>query len=493
MNINRIKDLAVLSFQRLICFVREALPNARQSARKPVLAGYLLLTAHRAQITLVLLLLFLIFLAPDIVDKITGGLFPPETTKKVFGLIKTKQANPLKGVADVVIMTTLWIISITSALLLFLHQIPEGSARANGLARKLISKADSSSDQSHRGRLYRLALMLTTDTRLESQITSSLQDNAIFDSPQGAGDMTSIDTPADPQQPLRGKSSPSLTIGPQGRYKLGTEVGKGAMGVVYRGWDNVLERKIAIKQLANVFSDDQTYAVRFRREAKTLARLIHPNIVQVYDLIVDRGRLWMALEYVEGGNLFSYLESKGFLSVGEASKIVIPVAQGLAHAHDRGIVHRDLKPANILLTKDHVPKISDFGIAKISQSSELTQVGSVLGSPIYMSPEQCGGGSVDFRADIYSLGITLFKLLTGKVPFEGETSTVMARHIFEQPPSLSKIHDGIPSDMEKLILQMLAKSPDDRPSSMNDVVDRLSSIINITAVSTPSQFRHAVR
>jgi serine/threonine protein kinase len=490
MNINRIKNLAVLCSQRLIRSVRKELPIARQSARKPVLAGYFLLTAHRAQITLTLLLLFLFFLAPDIVDKITGVLFPPETSKKIFGLIKTQQAHPLKGVADVVIMTTLWIISIGSALLLFLHHIPEGSIKANSLAGKLISKADGSADQSHRSKLYRLALMLTTDTRLESQIASSLQDNAIFGSPLCARDMTSIDIPAESRQPLRGKSSPSPTIGPQGRYKLGIEVGKGAMGVVYQGWDNVLERKIAIKQLANVFSDDQTYAVRFRREATTLARLIHPNIVQVYDLIVDRGRLWMALEYVEGGNLLSYLESKGFLSVGEASIIVIPVAQGLAHAHDQGIVHRDLKPANILLTKDHIPKISDFGIAKISQSSELTQVGSVLGSPIYMSPEQCSGGSVDFRADIYSLGITLYKLLTGKVPFEGEASTVMARHIFEQPPSLPRIHDGIPSDMEKLILQMLAKSPDDRPSSMNDVVERLSSIIKITAISTPLHFPH---
>jgi serine/threonine-protein kinase len=193
----------------------------------------------------------------------------------------------------------------------------------------------------------------------------------------------------------------------------------------------------------------------------------------------------MALEFVEGGNLSSYLENKGFLSIDEASTILIPVAQGLAHAHDQGIVHRDLKPANILLTGDRVPKISDFGIAKISQSSELTQVGSVLGSPTYMSPEQCSGGSVDFRADIYSLGITLYKLLTGKVPFEGDTSTVMARHIFEQPPSLSEIHDGIPSDVEKLILQMLNKNPDDRPSGMNAVVERLSTIIKKTAVSTP--------
>jgi len=445
---------------------------------------------------LALLLLFLIFLAPGIIDKITGTLFPPGTSKKVFGLIKTRQANPVKGVADVFIMTALWVISIGSVFLQLLLYIPRGSARAGELAGKLVREADKNTDQSRRRRMLKTARKMTIDNRLESEISSLLQAVELRDDSLNSKDKTFIDkamnagpgnkiSNEDSQQPPRGKSPPSPTIGPQGRYRLGTEIGKGAMGVVFQGWDHVLERGIAIKQLANVFSGDEAYVTRFRREAKTLARLIHPNIVQVYDLIVDRGQLWMALEFVEGGNLSSYLEKKGFLSVEEASTILIPVARGLAHAHDRGIVHRDLKPANILLTREHVPKISDFGIAKISQSSELTQAGAVLGSPVYMSPEQCSGGSVDFRADIYSLGITLYKLLTGRVPFEGDTSTVMARHIFEQPPALSEIHDGIPPEVENLISQMLAKSPDDRPRSMNAVVERLSPIIKKTAVSTP--------
>jgi serine/threonine-protein kinase len=224
------------------------------------------------------------------------------------------------------------------------------------------------------------------------------------------------------------------------------------MGVVCQAWDNVLDRKIAIKQLANVFSGDEAYTTRFRREAKTLARLIHSNIVQVYDLIVERGNLWMALEYVDGGNLSSYLKDKGFLSVSEAANIVIPVAEGLAYAHNQGIIHRDLKPANILLTKEHVPKISDFG-----------------------SPEQCSGGSVDARSDIYSLGITLYELLTGKVPFEGDTSSVLARQIVEEPTPLSEVLSDISVELEKLILQMLAKSPDQRPADMPTMIGLLSS------------------
>jgi hypothetical protein len=502
-NINGINELVVLNTQRLIRSVREALPGARRAVAKPVLTGYLLMTAHRVQITLALLLIFLIFFAPGIVDKITGTLFPPETSKKIFGLIKTRQANPMKGSEDVFVMITLWVVSIGSVFLQFLLYIPKGSSRADVLAGKLVRKADESTDQAQRLRLLKFAHKMTIDDRLESEIESSLQKVEIPDGAIDSEDMTFADKTMNPalgknistgnsQQPLRGNSSPSAAIGPQGRYKLGSEVGKGAMGVVYQGCDNVLEREIAVKQLANVSSGDEAYAARFRCEAKTLARLIHPNIVQVYDLIMDRGHLWMALEYVEGGNLSSYLKQKGFLSVEEASRILIPVARGLAHAHNQGIVHRDLKPANILLTGDHVPKISDFGIAKISQSSELTQVGSVLGSPAYMSPEQCGGGSVDFRTDIYALGITLYKLLTGKVPFEGDTSTVMARHIFEQPPSLSEIDDGIPSDVEKLISRMLAKSPDDRPSCMNSVVGLLSSLIDAKGIPTPSLSDHTV-
>jgi hypothetical protein len=262
-------------------------------ARKPILAGYLLLTAHRAQVILALSLLFLIFLAPGIVDKITGTILPPETSKKVFGLIKTQQENPLKGVADVLIMTALWVISIGSALLLFWLYIPEGSDRANALAEKMVKKAENSAELSHRRRLYKMALPLTTDAQQESEMVSSLRAGTIIDKPPSPGDMTNINTlinsgphsdlsPADSQPILRGKTPRSLSVGPDGRYTLGPEVGKGAMGVVYQGRDNVLDRRIAIKQLANVFSGDKAYAARFRREAKTLARLIHSNIVQVY-------------------------------------------------------------------------------------------------------------------------------------------------------------------------------------------------------------------
>jgi serine/threonine-protein kinase len=262
--------------------------------------------------------------------------------------------------------------------------------------------------------------------------------------------------------------------GLSGRYSLGQKLGKGAMGIVYRARDTVLDRNVALKQLAFRLAEDDEYAVRFRQEAKALARLTHPNVVQVFDLIEDGGKLWMVLEFVSGGDLASYLKKSGRLSIDSAVSLVLAVAEGLAYAHGQGIVHRDLKPANILLTDDLIPKISDFGIAKLTQSSGLTEVGAVLGSPPYMSPEQCSGGAVDARADVYALGITLYELLSGKVPFEGDTASVLTRQIVESPIALSQLRADIPENLERVVHQMLAKKPEDRPENMATVKERLS-------------------
>lgn len=453
----------IVSIRQLAVEAGEVLPCARIAVRKPATAGYILATARRAQITLGLSLIFLIFIAPGLVDLLTSWLFPPETAKKVFGLIKTQQANPLKGIADTLVMTILWIASIVSSLLLLWFHIPEALDRANDRGNRPTAGNTGRAD----------------DSGHQTQIDSSTV-------------LTSGDALDRTSQPIARGDSSRPTVGPSGRYTLGPELGKGAMGVVYEARDTVLDRKVAIKQLSIVFSGDEEYATRFRQEAKALARLTHPNVVQVYDLIEGGAKLWMALEFVGGGDLGSHLKGKGRLSVGEAVRIIVPVAEGLAYAHSQGVVHRDLKPANILLTGEFVPKISDFGIAKLSQSSGLTQVGSVLGSPPYMSPEQCSGGSVDMRTDIYSLGITLYELLTGRVPFEGDTSSVLARHIVEPPAPLSETLPDIPGGVEFAVLQMLAKAPDERPPDMAAVIELLSPYGDESVSASRAQPDHSV-
>ncbi|MGD8923250.1 MAG: serine/threonine-protein kinase [Candidatus Zixiibacteriota bacterium] len=453
----------IVYIRRLAVKAGEVLPHARLAVRRPATIGYVLATARRAQITLGISLIFLIFIAPGLVDSLTGWLFPPETAKKVFGLIKTQQANPLKGIADTVIMTILWVVSMSSSLLLLWFHIPEALERAHEREDRPIPNETGRADGS------------VSATQIDS---STL--------------LTDSDTLATTSKPTSHDDRSVPTIGPKGRYTLGVELGKGAMGVVYEAWDRVLDRKVAIKQLSVVFSGDEEYASRFRQEAKALARLAHPNVVQVYDLIEGGPKLWMALEFVGGGDLGSYLRDKGRLSVAEAVKIIVPVAEGLSYAHSQGVVHRDLKPANILLTDKFIPKISDFGIAKLSQSSGLTQVGSVLGSPPYMSPEQCSGGSVDTRTDIYSLGITLYELLTGKVPFEGDTSSVLARHIVEPPVPLSEVVPDIPSGVEFAVLQMLAKAPNERPPDMAAVIEMLSPYGDEPISARRAQPEHSV-
>jgi len=487
MSLAKYNNTRIGKISLLIKATLNLIPDARNAIQKPATIPFILKSAYRAHIMLVFLLIFLIFLAPIIADFITTTAFPPDSSTKLFGLIENQHTNPLKGPADVFILAVLWIISIASSLLYLWFHIPVGLARANVRARKLLDLSDNDLGQKGNQKRLEKALSLATDTELESQLLSRLQNETLIDNPPVSIIKQEIGTAFNPNSNKR--ESLSKELGPQGRYSLGTQLGKGAMGVVYRAWDNVLDRKIAIKQLPLALSADNEYALRFRREAKALARLTHPNIVQVYDFIEDGLHLWMTLEFVEGGDLASYLKGNNSLTVQENIGIIILIAEGLAYAHDQGIIHRDLKPANILLTKEHEPKITDFGIAKVSQASHMTEAGTVLGSPRYMSPEQCSGGHVDSRTDIYALGISLYELLSGKAPFEGDTSSVMARQIVEQPKPLSEIVSGIPLEIEILNSRMLAKNPDDRPSNMKEVIDLLLICRN-TMISKESPQLH---
>lgn len=481
-------DRITRPLQSLVRVIRQVAPEARLIARKPAVLLVALQRAYRAQIVLIASILLLLFIAPPIVDFATGKVFPPKISRKLFGLIKKQKQDPARQRADSVITTVLWVTSGGVVMLLFWLAIPSGVVRATALSRKRFAEAEAVHDNDIPKRLaiYKQALALTTDPEQESALRTILHKLAPASTTQLSSKDTVVDTghgtlyennssgTASPAAPI---DTNTLTrVGHEGRYSLEKELGKGAMGVVYRGRDNVLDRTVAIKQLSVRLAGDDEYASRFRQEAKALARITHPNIVQVYDFIECEGRLWIVLEFVDGGDLAAHLRSGGRLSTGEAVKITIRAARGLAYAHSQGVIHRDLKPANILLTSEMEPKISDFGIAKLTQSSRITQIGSVLGSPPYMSPEQCSGGSVDTRTDIYALGITLYELITGQVPFDGDTSSVLARHIVEQPMRPADVIPGISQNLEDVVLGMLAKNPDQRPHDMSTVIDLLESL-----------------
>jgi len=257
-----------------------------------------------------------------------------------------------------------------------------------------------------------------------------------------------------------------------GRFALAEKLGQGATGAVFRAQDVVLGRSIALKELRLAVADEDS-SDRFRREAKILARLNHPGIVQVYDFLEHRGRVWIAMELVEGGDLATMLRRRRKLSADKTALLGERMAKALAFAHSRDVVHRDLKPLNILLVDDETPKITDFGLAKLTGSSAHTAEGTILGTPHYMSPEQADGRQVDSRSDIYSLGCVFYHMLSGHPPFEGELASVLMQHLRRNPPPLGEASDGVPAAMDDLVLSMLAKSPADRPLDMDEVSSSL--------------------
>ena len=264
-----------------------------------------------------------------------------------------------------------------------------------------------------------------------------------------------------------------------GRYEIVDELGRGAMGVVYKAHDPLIERLVAIKSI-NLNSLDkrqkEEYQARFYQEAKAAGRLNHPNIVTIYDLGESGDVAYIAMELMEGRELHNIINSKQRLPIDETLNIAIQVAEGLTFAHQHGIVHRDIKPSNIMILNDNHVKIADFGIAQMESSLALTQAGMIMGSPLYMSPEQVKGASIDARSDIFSFGIVLYELLTGRRPFSGENAnSVMYQIVNEAPAKPDSLNPDISAALSLVISKCLEKKPEDRYQNANEIADDLRS------------------
>lgn len=255
-----------------------------------------------------------------------------------------------------------------------------------------------------------------------------------------------------------------MTIQKLGRYEIVGELGRGAMGVVYKAVDPLIERTVAIKTISLDLSKDElaVFEERFYREAKSAGKLNHPNIVTIYDVGESDNIAYIAMEFLEGQSLREILDSGAVLPLGRIGEIAVQIAEGLAYAQENDVVHRDIKPANIVITKNGVAKITDFGIAHMPTGSR-TMAGMVMGSPKYMSPEQVVGKPVDGRSDIFSLGAVLYEMLTGVSPVDGDNiSAIMYRILNEMPTSPHTLNSSIPEAFDWIIAKALAKHPDDR-------------------------------
>jgi eukaryotic-like serine/threonine-protein kinase len=262
----------------------------------------------------------------------------------------------------------------------------------------------------------------------------------------------------------------------QDRYEIEELLGTGGMSNVYCARDRVLERRVALKVLHEQFTDDPEYVERFRHEAQAIARLSHPNIVTVIDRGEFEGRQFIVFENVRGNTLKDVVVRESPLPVARALELVHQAARGLAYAHENGIVHRDVKPQNVLVDRDGVAKVTDFGIARSADRAEFTLPGTVMGTSDYSSPEQASGERVDERSDQYSLGVLLYELLTSDVPYPGDSQvTVAMRHLHDPVPSVREQRPGVSSRIDALIRRAMAKRPEDRFPSTDALIAALEA------------------
>lgn len=271
-----------------------------------------------------------------------------------------------------------------------------------------------------------------------------------------------------------------------GRYHILENIGGGGMAHVYRAHDVILDRIVAVKVLQPQYSNDEQFIKRFRREAQAATSLAHPNVVTIYDVGEEENIYYIVMEYIEGSTLKEYIQNQKKLPLEEAIHIMQQILSAISHAHVNHIIHRDIKPHNILISKDKEAKVTDFGIARAMSSATITHTNSVMGSVHYLSPEQARGGVVNYKSDIYSLGIVFYEMITGQVPFSGDTAVSIAiKHLQSEIPSPKKLIENLPQSIENIILKATAKDPLHRYKSVQEMEEDLQTALDPERMNEP--------
>lgn len=270
------------------------------------------------------------------------------------------------------------------------------------------------------------------------------------------------------------------------RYQIIKSIGEGGMANVYLAYDTILDRDVAVKVLRGDLSNDEKFVRRFQREALNASSLSHPNIVEVYDVGDDNGQYFIVMEYIEGKNLKDLLKKRGKLTTSEVVDIMSQIADGLSVAHDSYIIHRDIKPQNIMILENGLVKITDFGIAMAMNATQLTQTNSVMGSVHYLPPEQASGKGSTLKSDIYSMGILMYELLTGKLPYRGDNAVEIAlKHLKEPLPSIREELPDLPQSVENIILKSAAKNPKNRYNDAREMYEDLKTCLDESRINEP--------
>lgn len=274
-----------------------------------------------------------------------------------------------------------------------------------------------------------------------------------------------------------------------GKYEIVSELGRGGMGVVFKAWEESLQRFVAIKMLADQLTSDESLVARFLREARSVADLNHPNVVQVFSVDTHDGRPYFAMEFVEGDSLTSLIRTSGKIEPSRAVTILKEVARGLSAAHDKGVVHRDIKPDNIMLTKHGGVKVVDFGVARVENpTTKLTATGMAVGTPNYLSPEVCLGLDVDQRSDLFSMGVVLYEMLTGRTPFDADSPLEMMTNVVKaEVPDIEALNPGVDDNLRLILNHLLEKKPEYRYQNFHQVLE------DIAAYRAGSRLPHAAK